>query len=256
MAIYNKYYLEKLYHNLGIGLRLVLPFIDSVNEIGPGGGRTYVYFLQLVREMRLNMPSYLGYEISQQCVYYLQTRYGDHWALQDVAFPTSRTADLSYFYDVLVHSDRPVEFLVVVCRSSIKYICFQTPTRDQGSTETDPENSYRMVNGSQVPWIVFYLDEFLAIMREQGVIKFILLKQHKNVVGNGPRYLPKDLLTSGTARTSILGIRNEGFNEDLRKTNLLENEVNSVEEIRIPRFVRASNTLHKYWSLIRSSKLN
>ena len=68
LAVYNKYYLEKLYHNLGIGLRLVLPFVESANEIGPGGGRTYAYFLQIVREMRLNMPSYIGYEVSQQCV--------------------------------------------------------------------------------------------------------------------------------------------------------------------------------------------
>ena len=103
LAIYNKYYLEKFYHNLGIGLRLVLPFVESANEIGPGGGRTYAYFLQIVKEMGLNSPSYLGYEISQQCVYYLQTRYGDHWALQDVASPSYRTADLLYFYDVLLY---------------------------------------------------------------------------------------------------------------------------------------------------------
>ena len=55
LAIYNKYDLEKLYHNVGIGLRLVLPFVDSVNEIGPGGGRTYAYFLKIVREMRLKV---------------------------------------------------------------------------------------------------------------------------------------------------------------------------------------------------------
>ena len=63
---------------------------------------------------------------------FLQTRYGDCWALQDAASPNYRTTDLLYFYDVLVHSDRPIEFLAAVCNSSSKYICFQTPTRDQG----------------------------------------------------------------------------------------------------------------------------
>ena len=100
-----------------------------------------------------------------------------------------------------------------------------------------------------MPWIVFNVDELLDILREHGFSKFLLIKQYKNFVGNGPRYLPKDLSVSGTARTSILGIRNEGLNEDLQKVKLLENEVNfvnSTEEIKMPRFVRALNALHKY----------
>ena len=89
----------------------------------------------------------------------------------------------------------------------------------------------------------------LDILREQGFSKFLLVKQYKNFVGNAPRYLPKDLSESGTARTSILGIRSEGYNEDLQRVKVLDNQVNFVnfvEEIRIPRLVRVLNTLHKY----------
>ena len=107
-----------------------------------------------------------------------------------------------------------------------------------------------MENDSKIPWVVFNLDELIDHLRKQGFIKILVVRQYKNFVGNGPRYLPEDLLTSGTARTSILGIRNEGLNEDLQGVKLLESEVNfvsSVKDIRIPRSVRALNTLHQYF---------
>ena len=250
LRIYNKYTLEKLYCNLGIGLRLILPYVNSVNEIGPGGGRTYSYFREILAELKLSEPSYLGYEVSSQCVDALRDRYGDLWALCDPAKPNYRNADLVYFFDVLVHSTRPLAMLDELSNSCRKYLCFQTPTRDEGQTEIDPEKSCRLENGEWVPWIVFNLTELIDHLRGRGFTRFLIQKQYKQFAGNGPRYLPKDLFhdRTGTARTAILAIKSDQLEPELLLTGLFDKEitVNIPEtEIRVPKVVRLLNWAHR-----------
>jgi hypothetical protein len=169
---------------------------EVINELGVGGGRSYQFFTNLLngrRKGRTQNFNYQGYDIAQQCVDFCNSTFGPRFELVDES-SEFRKCDLFFFFDVLVHSEDPLALLDKVSLSTTKFLCFQTPTRDAGVTEYNPEKSCRLENGTWVPWIVFNLDELLDELRERGFERFLVLKACKDFSGGGKRFYQRNFL--------------------------------------------------------------
>ena len=161
-----------------------------MNEVGVGGGRSYSALIYLLSNLGITNYSYRGYDISKVCINYLINYYGPNFELSAVDNPKYRKCDLLYFFDVIVHAAKPLDFLDAVSESCTKYLCFQSPTRDTGATEYDVAKSCKFENGSWIPWIIFNVDELVEQLRKRGFIKVLMIKRYKNFGGTGMRYLP------------------------------------------------------------------
>ena len=229
LPIYTRYRNQARFHNLGRCLKKVLPFSESVVEVGVGGGRSYTFFDALRREMGYK-SQYRGYDISPQCVEYCQKRFGDFFDISTTTSPKYQNADLLFFFDVLVHSAHPRDFLDSVCESTKKFLCFQTPTRDNGSTVYNPDQSCRLENGKWVPWIVFNINELIEELQKRGFDKFLVIKKYKKFAGNAPRFLPREFFepNTGSSRTSVLAIRENSLVDEITSDQEMANDVNVI----------------------------
>jgi len=213
LRIYRELRSRQIYQNLGRCLSEVVDQAEVINELGVGGGRSYQFFTNLLngrRKGRAKNGNYKGYNIAQQCVDLCNSTFGPRFELVDES-SEFRKCDLFFFFDVLVHSEDPLALLDKVSLSTTKFLCFQTPTRDAGVTEYNPEKSCRLENGTWVPWIVFNLDELLDELRERGFERFLVLKACKDFSGGGKRFLPKEFFEPavGSARTAICAIKKD-----------------------------------------------
>ena len=243
---------KQIYSNIGRCLQLVIPYCDEIVEIGVGGGRSYMYLNYLSDRMRSTGYKYTGYDISDQCVEFCNNRYGNHFNVSGTVGARYKTADLVYFFDAMVHCHNPLGFLDAAALATTRYLCFQTPTRDLGPTEYDPEKSCRLENGAWVPWIVFNAGELVSEIQRRGFHKILLIKSYKKFAGNAPRFLPKEFFESdiGSARTAVLAIREEGMNKDLERNRNLTNDITEVlsdKAVKMPTVLKLANTAYRKW---------
>jgi hypothetical protein len=245
---------RQIYSSIGRCLEVVIPYCDEIVEIGVGGGRSYSYLDDLSNRVDARRYKYTGYDLSRQCVEFCKRQYGDFFHLSNAVGTQYQKADLVYFFDVMVHSHDPLEFLDAAAVAAKRYLCFQTPTRDLGSTEYDPDKSCRLENGSWIPWIVFNVSELVLEIQKRGFHKILLIKDYKKFAGNAPRFLPKEFFESdvGSARTAVLAIRKEGMNEILEVNKNLANDVTEVLSERAPRMpvlLKLANTGYRKWGM-------
>ena len=252
LSSYSKYRNRQIYGNLGRCINEVIDYSVVINELGVGGGRSLEYFRSLTRDANLQSYDYLGYDIAPECVDHCRTKFGYNFELvkDDAIF---RPCDLFFFFDVLVHSADPLKLLERLGASTGKYLCFQTPTRDQGVTEFDVEKSCRLENGVWVPWIVFNLDELLDHLKEQGSERFLVLKTYKQFSGGGNRFLPRECFDprTGSARTAICAVK-RGVSKGL---DSLEEDIEIIrtrDETRIPLMITVINKVFRKIQRVRT----
>ena len=250
LSIFWKFRQRQIYGNLQYCLEKVVPYSNIVNEVGVGGGRSYSAFLAVLKKLRIKDCDYRGYDVSSQCIDYLNEYNGPLFKLSPVVNPLYRECDLLYFFDVLIHAEKPFEFLDDVSKSCRKYLVFQTPTRDRGDTEFDVSKSCRRQNNLWIPYIIWNVDQLVNELKKRGFTKILLIKSYKNLAGGGARFLPKEFYEPriGSSRTVVLAIKDEGMSEELTLDPDLRDEVNLIKRIDrvvIPRSVRFLNWAYR-----------
>jgi hypothetical protein len=243
---YRRYRNAKIFHNFGRCIVPALARSKTVGEVGVGGGRTYQFINQLIGDNRLGGMDFRGYDVSKACIDSCNEYFGDMFEVSSSASPRFRKSELIYFFDVLVHSPRPLEFLDGVSSAATKYLCLQTPTRDIGETEFDISKSCRLENGFWIPWIVFNFEELLDELRRRGFEKFLVAKSYKCFALGRHRFVPREFYLPGfpSSRTAILAIKSEGFVKKLLEEVDLETQAVRIlrNEMRtIPRWLEHAN---------------
>jgi len=179
-------------------------FQGTLLEIGCATGASYRFFKRFFKDIK-----YTGVDISQCALIQAHLKYPQGSFIQvdsELTQLTDKKFDYVFCRDVILHQEKPLEFL-----SKIKFFCkkgifLRLRTRDRGVTEFDVVKSCQLNYGIWAPYIIINSDELITHFKKMsGCSKIVLIKNYMVLGGVHSRYLPKDcyLPETGTSETSV-----------------------------------------------------
>lgn len=126
--------------------------------------------------------------------------------------PSSEVTDLNinpdiiFSRDVIIHQEKPFDFLSDLLSISSDLAIFRLRTKDKGKTILDVESSCQWYCNQWVPYMIFNTDELIQFIKEKVYFeKLIIYKNFKILGGVCSRYLPKDCYypETGTSETAV-----------------------------------------------------
>jgi len=189
--------------------RLMERFIDkgadgTLLEVGCAGGELYRYFKNVYPRLK-----YTGSDVSKTAVEMAKKKYPEGRFIArdpDLSALKEVKPDHLFSRDVVLHQDKPFEFLGKLCALPSKGLFVRLRTRDKGPTENDVEKSCQHYLGSWIPYMIMNCDELTDYIRSLGVASEIhMVKNYMVLGGRNNRYLSKDcyLESTGTAETAL-----------------------------------------------------
>lgn len=209
-ALLTQSMLNKIYETKN-EVRLLNRFKSSAGaktlmEVGCATGEFFRY-------IRAKHPSfkYVGFDISPPAIEKAKNKYPEtpfFVSSEDVLSTKQHCAnpDIVFCKDVVLHQNRPFEFLRNIVSLPKEAIFLRIRTRDQGATVLDPEQSCQRHYDTWVPYMVLNMDEVLeAIKSTRPCQKIVVQKNYMQLGGYEGRFLPKECYVeaTGTSETSI-----------------------------------------------------
>ena len=176
----------------------------SLLDIGCATGEVSRY----LRSIYPNME-YSGCDISENAIERGQTKYpGVNFLLVDALLSqiSDRSFDYVFSRDVILHQEKPLNFLKKVCSIAKKGIFLRMRTRDVGETVFDIEKSCQLYNEQWAPYIIFNCDELIKHLTDLKIVsKIVILKDYMPLGGKFKRFVPKDcyLKKTKTSETAV-----------------------------------------------------
>ncbi len=173
-------------------------------EVGCAGGELYRYFKNVYPGLK-----YTGADVSKTAVEMAGKKYPEgRFIATDTDLAALKGTGPEYLFsrDVVLHQDKPFDFLGKLCSLPSKGLFIRLRTRDKGPTENDPEKSCQRYLGSWIPYMIMNCDELMNYIRSLGVASEVhIVKNYMVLGGRNNRYLSKDcyLESTGTSETAL-----------------------------------------------------
>jgi SAM-dependent methyltransferase len=173
-------------------------------EIGCATGELHRYFKRAFPRV-----AYTGADVSDVAVARAQEKYPDgDFVVTDFALSQVKDSAPDYLLarDVVLHQERPFEFLELLCSIPTKGLFVRLRTRDRGASVLDVEKSCQILSGTWIPFMILNCDELVERLRSlDRVARVVMVKNYMPLGGKHHRYLPKDcyLESTGTAETAL-----------------------------------------------------
>jgi len=196
---------------------------------------------EISRYLRCARPNmdYIGCDISKTALERARTKYPKVKFIDiDIGLSALKKIAPDYIFsrDVVIHQEKPFDFLKLLCSFARRGVILRMRTRDKGKTVLDVENSCQLIYGHWAPFIIFNIDELIDyLISLKRCSKISILKNYIPLGGFNARYLPKDcyLEDTGTAESAMYIEINEG----VEKPEVLIEQ--NQEDTSIPIYCRA-----------------
>jgi len=110
LSVYRKYKNKFMYADMHEYIELIARDINSVGEIGVGGGEAFNRIKPLIDKVSKKKVEYTGYDISPQCISFLKNTYSEQFQMVDPSKEDYKDVDLVYMVDVAVHQENVLNF--------------------------------------------------------------------------------------------------------------------------------------------------
>lgn len=173
-------------------------------EVGCAGGELYRYFGNVFPRVK-----YVGCDVSKTAIEMAKRKYpaGEFITVgPDLSDVKEVNPDYLFSRDVVLHQEKPFDFLGKLCTIPSKGLFVRLRTRDRGLTERDAGRSCQYYLGSWIPYMILNSDELISYIRSLGISSEIyMIKNYMVLGGLNNRYLSKDcyLESTGTAETAM-----------------------------------------------------
>ena len=188
-------------------------------EIGCATGELYRY-----AKNNMDGFSYSGFDISVPALARAASKYPDgNFNLLENGFDdiikNHGEPDVVWCRDVILHQERPYEFLSNVIKLAKHTSIVRLRTRDVGETVFDTDISCQLHwDKYWAPYIVLNIDEMINKIKEhEDVNKIIISRSYEVLGGHNYRFLPKELYFkgAGTAETAVLIQKGDRLNGEI-----------------------------------------
>jgi hypothetical protein len=167
---------------------------------------------------------YHGFDISVPAIERAITKYPDgKFSLLKSGFEeiieNNGQPDVVWCRDVILHQEKPYEFLNNIINLTKNTCVVRLRTRDKGKTDFDVENSCQLHwDKHWVPYIVLNTDEMIQkISENKDVNKIVISRSYEVLGGANYRFLPKELYFTDakTAETAVFIQKGDRVNGEI-----------------------------------------
>ena len=204
--------------------RLLKKFKDDIQgnifyEIGCATGELYRYITNFMSDF-----TYQGFDISVPALERASSKYTNaNFNLIENGFEgiikNHGRPDIVWCRDVILHQEKPYEFLNNIINLAKNTSIVRLRTRDLGETVFDTQASCQLHwDKYWVPYIVLNTDEMIEKIKEnEDINKIIVSRSYEALGGRNFRFLPKELYftSAGTAETAVLIQKGERLNGEV-----------------------------------------
>ena len=226
---------------------LLLEYKDDIAgtefvEIGCATGELHRYLLNYHPEY-----AYTGYDISVAALDRAKAKYpeGTFKRVDPDLTDVEPKPAVIFSRDVVIHQVDPFGFLRRLVGLASEATFLRLRTRDEGSTELDPDISCQFVYGKWVPYMILNVDEMIGIIRDVlphcGIS---IVKNYMILGGQVNRFVPKACYyeETGTAETAVCIINNENSRlyDNVQMSHQTESQPAFKKSLlyRAPRYLR------------------